>query len=202
MRLLGRGCSRSGQQKPNCQVYEQCRAQGVSLVSLFSHEIQLAIGIAITWPSRVAENVGTRIITKGHLRLAHAGYTGYCRFLGGTYDTFRDTVLSVRYAATGGCLILQRSVLQKQTSQPSEVGDHQAPRPSVFFGPILGSKFTHSMPIIRLLKTSREIAHTSYQSSGPSDLLPDSDGCCPRWPPPGCPVPGPCDPYLGPISPS
>ena len=82
MRFLGQGCSRSGQQKPNCQVYEQCRAQGIPLVSLFSHEIQLAIGVAISWPSRVAENMGTRIITKGHLRLVHAGNPGYWRILG------------------------------------------------------------------------------------------------------------------------
>ena len=83
MRFLGQGCSRTAQQKPNRQIDQQCRAQGIPLVSVCSHEIQLAFGIAITWPSRVAENVGTRIITKGHLRLVHAGNTGYCRFLGG-----------------------------------------------------------------------------------------------------------------------
>jgi hypothetical protein len=53
--LLGHRCSRSAQQKPNRQIDQQSRAQGIPLVSLCSHEIQLAIGVAITWPSRVAK---------------------------------------------------------------------------------------------------------------------------------------------------
>lgn len=60
-------------QKPNHQVDQQCRAQGISLVLLVSHETQLPPNVAINWPPRVAEKRTGRKITKGELEICSDG---------------------------------------------------------------------------------------------------------------------------------
>ena len=65
--------SQGAEQKPYDQVHQQCRAQGIPRVSLFSHESHLAIDIAISWPSRVAGNRKRRIVTKGIIEVRSQG---------------------------------------------------------------------------------------------------------------------------------
>jgi len=65
--------SRGVQQKPDNHVYQQCRAQGISLVCLVPHEIQLVIAVAIGWPPRVAGKRNVREITKDEIRLCSFG---------------------------------------------------------------------------------------------------------------------------------
>ena len=65
--------SRGAQQKPDNHVHQQCRAQGISLVFLVSHEIHVAVAVAIGWPPRVAGKCAVREITKGESGICSPG---------------------------------------------------------------------------------------------------------------------------------